>query len=80
MSRTTLKMTFKGSLGLGVMEYYKLLKIEEAKRLIREEELNFTQVADKLEYSSIHYFSKQFKKVTGMTPSEYVGSVKGIRT
>lgn len=78
MSKTNLKTTFKDSIGSGVMECYKTLKIEEAKRLLREEDLNFTQIAEKLGYSSIHYFSKHFKKVTGMTPSEYVYSIKAI--
>ena len=29
-------------------------------------------------YTSIHYFSRQFKKITGMTPSEYASSVKAV--
>lgn len=78
MGKTNLKTTFKEIVGTGVMEYYKSLKIDEAKRLIRETELNFTQISEKLSYSSIHYFSRQFKKATGMTPSEYVYSVKSV--
>ena len=38
--------------------------------------MNFTQIADALGYTSIHYFSRQFKKITGMTPSEYASSIK----
>ncbi len=78
MSRTNLKITFKNRAGTGVIEYYKQLKIEEAKRIMREEELNFTELSEKLGYSSVHYFSKHFKKSTGMTPSEYICSVKSI--
>ena len=52
------------------------MKVEFAKQLIRENQLNFTQISDFLGYSSIHYFSRQFKKVTGMTPSEYSTSIK----
>lgn len=76
LSGTNLKTTFKNSSGIGVMEYYKQLKIEESKRLMREEDMNFTEISEKMGYSSVHYFSKQFKKSTGMTPSEYVYSVK----
>lgn len=76
MSKTNLKLVFKSKTSQSVMEYYRNMKIEEAKRLIREEDLNFTQIADKLGYSSIHYFSKQFKTVTGMTLSEYSCSAK----
>lgn len=76
MSRTHLKVLFKEHTGLGVMEYYSRLKIEEAKRMIREGEHNFTQIADTLKYNSIHYFSRHFKKVTDMTPSQYATSIK----
>ena len=56
--------------------YFKNLKIDEAKIMIREGEYNFTEIAHRLGYSSIHYFSRHFKKATGMTPSEYAYSVK----
>ena len=39
---------------------------------------NFTQIADRLGFSSIHYFSRQFKRITGMTPSEYASSIKAL--
>lgn len=73
---TNVKMIFKKAAGKGVMEYYRDLKIEQAKIMIREEDCNFTQISERLGYSSIHYFSRQFKKATGMTPSEYLASVK----
>jgi len=76
LSRTNLKVLFKEKTGLGVMEYFKNLKIDESKTMIREGEYNFTEIAHRLGYSSIHYFSRHFKKVTGMTPSEYAYSVK----
>lgn len=78
-SKTNLKNLFKTIKGIGVMEYYRNLKIEEVKRLIREEPNNFTDIADKLSYSSIHYFSRHFKKATGMTPSQYATSIKAFR-
>lgn len=76
LSRTNLKVLFKEKTGLGVMEYFKNLKIDESKTMIREGEYNFTEIAHRLGYSSIHYFSRHFKKATGMTPSEYAYSVK----
>ena len=54
------------------------MKIEYAKQLIRENQMNFTQISDFLGYSSIHYFSRQFKKISGMTPSEYASSIKAL--
>jgi len=75
---TNLKSMFKEQMGMGVIEFYKALKIEEAKNFIREEQFNFTEIAEKLGYTSIHYFSRNFKKSTGMTPSEYASSVKAL--
>jgi AraC-like DNA-binding protein len=76
-SKTNLKFLFKTIKGIGVMEYYRNLKIEEIKRLIREESCNFTDMADRLSYSSVHYFSRHFKKATGMTPTQYAMSILG---
>jgi AraC-like DNA-binding protein len=67
---------FKEQTGTSVIEFYKSLKIEEARKLIREGQYNYTEIAERLGYTSIHYFSRQFKKTTGMTPSEYASSVK----
>ena len=61
------------------MEYLGKMKVDSAKQAIREGKKNFTEIANDLGYSSIHYFSRHFKKVTGMTPSEYSSSVK-LRT
>ena len=76
LGSTNLKSMFKEQTGTGVIEYYKNLKIEEAKKFIREEQFNFTEIAEKLGYASIHYFSRHFKKATGASPSEYASSVK----
>lgn len=46
-------------------------KIERAKELIIYDELNLTEIAWKLSYSSIAHLSNQFKKVTGLTPSHF---------
>ena len=75
---TNLKKLFSKRMGCGVMDYFSLLKIERAKRYIREDNYNFTQISSLLGYDSLHYFSKQFKKKTGMTPTEYANSVRII--
>lgn len=76
LGSTNLKVVFKEKGGMGVMEYYRFLKIEEAKKMIREEHYNITEIADKLGYKTVHYFSRQFKKMTDMTPSQYAISIK----
>lgn len=75
-SATNLKTIFKSVTGYGVMGYYRLLKIDTAKQLMREGNYNITQIADHLGYASVHYFSRHFKQVTGMTPSEYTMSIQ----
>lgn len=75
ISRTRLKTLFRENCGVGVMEYFNRLKIEQAKRIIREESASFSETAERLGYSSVHYFSKQFKRITDMSPSEYVRTI-----
>jgi len=78
VGRSQLQKIFKAQTSLGIIEYFSKMKIETAKELIRTNHMNFTQISEYLGYSSIHYFSRQFKKVTGMTPSEYASSIKAM--
>lgn len=78
LGKTKIKELFSYNNDMGVMEYYNNLKIEEAKKLIREKNNNFTEIALLLNYSSIHYFSRHFKEITKMTPSEYSKSLKSL--
>ena len=78
IGRSQLQKIFQQKTGLGVIEYFSNMKIDAAKQMMRTDLMNFTQIAEKLGYSSIHYFSRQFKKITGMTPSEYVPSIKAL--
>ncbi len=77
-SRTALESAFKSTVYTGVIDYFIKLKIEYAKTYIRENSYNITQIAELLGYDSIHYFSRQFKKVTKMSPKEYSNSIKAI--
>ena len=56
--------------------YLTALRIGEAKRLIREGNLTFTQIAERIGIESIYYFSNLFKKQTGMSPTEYEKTLK----
>lgn len=52
------------------IEHYILVhKIEKVKELIIYDELNFSEIAIKLNYSSVSHLSHQFKKITGLTPT-----------
>ena len=54
-----------------IIEHFLDLKLETAKQFIATGEMNYTEIAELLGFSSVGYFSKFFKKRTGMTPSEY---------
>lgn len=77
-SRAYLSKIFKASTGFTLLEYSLMLKIKEAKKLIRQENLNFTQISDLLNFDNPHYFSRVFKRITNMTPTEYKKSVKTL--
>jgi len=76
LSATVFKERFKRYAGITVMEYYRRLRIEEARRLLRAGEKNVTQIADSLGYSSTAAFSRQFKQVMKQTPSEYLYTIQ----
>ena len=64
------------SWGCGAIELFSRIKIDAAKQLIRDGQLNMTQIAERLGYSSLYYFSRQFKKAAAMSPSEYAASIR----
>lgn len=76
-SESTVKQLFSQYRKNGIMRYYNELKINEAKKLIREDKYNITQISDMLHFDNPQYFSKCFKKFTKMTPSEYKYSIIG---
>jgi YesN/AraC family two-component response regulator len=56
--------------GITLEQYIIRQKIEKVKELLFYDELNLSQIASRLGYSSVAHLSAQFKKVTGLTPSE----------
>ncbi len=75
-SESELKRLFKAETGVGVMTYFRNMKINYAKQMLREKNKNITEIAMNLGYNDIHHFSKQFKAITGMSPREYADSIK----
>jgi AraC-like DNA-binding protein len=57
--------------GTTIEKFYLAHKIERVKELLVYDELNLTEIADKLHYSSVAHLSNQFKKMTGLTPSYF---------
>lgn len=76
VSVSQIKRVFQEYVGRSMVNYLTDLRIGQAKRLIRDGKLNFTQVAEYVGYDNIHYFSFLFKKRTGMTLTDYTKSLK----
>ena len=70
-SRSFLNKRFRDKTGKSLAAYAMQLKIEEAKRLIRETDRNFAQISEQLSFENPQYFSRVFKRCTGMTPTEF---------
>lgn len=68
---TYLANTFSEVKGITIQQFIIIHKIERVKELLLYDELNLTEIAFKMHYSSVGHLSNQFKKVTGLTPSFY---------
>ena len=79
VGRSRLQKLFHTHLGCGVIAYFRRLKAEAAKEALRNGGQNMEEIADALGYTSAAYFSRDFQKCTGMTPTEYSTSAK-LRT
>ena len=66
---TYLATLFSEVTGITIEQYIIAHKIERVKELILYDELNLTEIANKMHYSSVAHLSTQFKKVTGLTPT-----------
>lgn len=76
VSPSYLTALFHKNLQISPGEYIRRIKLQESKRMIREDNMNFTQIAEALQYSTVHHFSRQFKEKFGITPTEYAKSVR----
>lgn len=78
ISRSSLHALFHKEKQCGAIDFFNCMKIDRAREIMRDGSMNFTEIAYFLSYSSLQYFSKQFKKATGMSPLEYSSSIKKI--
>lgn len=72
--KTTACKTFKKNTGHSIIRYYLNLKIDESKKLIRENK-SFSEISEALCFDSLPHFTKTFKRFTQMTPREYKNSI-----
>lgn len=71
ISPNYLSTLFKKTEGISFTEYITKTKINHAKELLRDNKYKIYEISENLGYSNAYYFSRVFKKVTGLTPSEY---------
>lgn len=71
LSRFYISHSFKKDVGLSPMEYLMTIRIKESKILLRTTNYSVSQIADIVGFTTPTYFSKQFRKVTGISPSDY---------
>lgn len=71
ISRTGLHNRIKKILGISTTDFINTIRINKAKEMIRAEELTFSEIAYKTGYNDSAYFSRIFKKITGLTPGQY---------
>ena len=75
-SKSYIKTQFKLATGFSIIKYFINLKIDKAKKLLSQQKYQICEIADMLGFSSVYYFSRQFKLCTDMSPSEYLNSIK----
>lgn len=71
ISQGYLSSVFKKQTGGNLNDYINQMKIEKAKELLEKHEYMMYEISDMLGFENPYYFSKVFKKLTGITPSEY---------
>lgn len=77
---STLTSLFSSSEGRTIEQYFIAQRIERAKELIADGNLTISEIADTLGFSSPAHLSNQFKRTTGLTPSQFRSDANGRRT
>lgn len=75
-----LSKLFKEETGYNFIKWLNIFRIEKSKELLAQGKLTMTEIAEKVGYSDSNYYSRAFKKITNMTPSEYEKTVKESST
>lgn len=79
LSRNYFCAFFKECSGVTVSEYIQNLRIEEACKLLAQNNLRIIDIAEKVGYKDLKFFNKLFKKITGKTPREYKKSLSPVQ-
>ncbi|MBV7509186.1 helix-turn-helix domain-containing protein [Bacillus sp. sid0103] len=74
-----LSRQFKKETGKSITEYINQQRINEAIKIMENENLSITDIASLVGFNDVNYFTKVFKKMNGITPSEYRHGLDGVR-
>ena len=74
-----LSSLFSKTEGITIEHFIILQRIEKAKELLKYGELTLSEISYQLGYSSVQHLSRQFKKVTGLTASQFKSNLSNIR-
>jgi len=72
MSRSSFTYIFKQIIGKSFLDYIHILRVRLAKKLLAQGDMNVTEISEKCGFASVTYFDRVFKKVTGLTPRQYL--------
>lgn len=78
VSASHLERLCRRATGLSVIQYCRMCRMDRAKELLREGRQSVTAIAAATGFTSVHYFSRTFKSIVGMSPKEYVKSIKSM--
>lgn len=78
MNEAYFSSLFKKETGSNLTDYINAVRIEKAKAYLRVSDISIYEVADKVGYANVSYFSKVFKQLAGMSPAEYKKVSKNI--
>ena len=79
LSRFYISHSIKKEIGMSPMEYLIAIRIKESKILLRTTNYSISQVADIVGFTTPTYFSKQFRKSTGISPTDYREQYQGVQ-
>ena len=79
LSRFYISHSFKKEIGMSPMEYLIDIRIKESKILLRTTNYSISQVADIVGFTTPTYFSKPFRKSTGISPTDYREQFQGVK-
>lgn len=75
LSRSSLQALFKKHLDISPKLHINNVKLDQSKILLKKSAYTVSQISDMMGYTSIHYFSRKFKQVYGISPSDYAKSI-----